>query len=232
MRWFVSLWLGLMPMAFAGRLTFTETSKTVDAKPSDTVVKASFPFTNKSGSQVSIRRIESSCSCLASGADGKKVDYAPGESGKIEADFDVGASTGVVEKQIAVWVEGDPADKPSAQLILKVKIPEVIVIEPKTAKWDVGGEAKSQTISFTVDWPEPVHLTKVTTSSTAFKHELKTVTDGKKYELVITPVDSKQPNLAVFHIDTDCKLEKYREVMAYAVVRRPLASEAKPATKP
>lgn len=232
MRRFIWIWLGLMPMAFAGGLTFTETSKVVDAKPSDTVVKASFAFTNKSDSKVTIRRIESSCSCLASGADGKKLDYAPGESGKIEADFDVGASTGSVEKQIAVWVDGDPESKPSGQLTLKVKIPEVIVIEPKTVKWDVGGEIKPQTITFTIDWPEPVHLTKVTTSSTAFKHELKTITAGKKYELVITPLDSKEPNLAVFHIDTDCKLEKYHEVMAYAVVRRPLASEAKPAAKP
>ncbi|MGC4015921.1 MAG: DUF1573 domain-containing protein [Luteolibacter sp.] len=229
MRRLVWLWLGGMPMAFAGGLTFTETSKTMEASPTDTVVNASFAFTNKGNAKVSIQKIESSCSCLASGADGKKLDYAPGESGTIQAAFDVGAATGTVEKQIAVWVDGDPEDKPSGTLTLTVKIPEVISIEPKTVKWDVGGGVESQSITFSVNWKEPVHLTKVTTSSTAFRHQLKTIEDGKKYELVITPLGSKEPNLAVFHIDTDCKLEKYHEVMAYAVVKRPTPGEAKPA---
>ncbi|BCU79114.1 hypothetical protein llg_38290 [Luteolibacter sp. LG18] len=221
-----------MPLAFAGGLSFNETSKVLQAEADAKTVNASFAFTNKGDKEVTIKRIESSCSCLASGPEGKKLSYAPGESGTIQAAFDVAAATGSVEKQIGIWLDGDPEDKPSVQLDLKVTIPEVITIEPKTLKWETGSEVKAQSIVFTVNWREPVRFTGVTTGSTAFTHELKTLVEGKKYELVIKPQATKEPALGVFHLATDCKLEKYQDVMAYAVVRRPLPGEAKAASKP
>jgi hypothetical protein len=219
-----------LPLALAGELTFAEKTKVVSVAADATSTKIAFEFTNKSNEEVVIKRYESTCSCLSVGPENAKVKYAPGESGKMLAEFDVGESTGEVEKQIAVWLEKDGENAPSIQLTVRLKIPEVILIEPKTVNWTIGDSATPKSIVFTIDWPEPIHLTSVSTPSTDFKHELKTLEDGKKYELVITPLQTAKSKMAVYRINTDAKLQKKHGVKtAYALVKRSVAKEGSPA---
>jgi hypothetical protein len=50
---------------------------------------------------------------------------------------------------------------------------------------------------------------------------LKTVEEGKKYDLVVTPGSIDAPGLAVIRIETDCGISKHRVQQAFAVVRKP-----------
>jgi hypothetical protein len=56
---------------------------------------------------------------------------------------------------------------------------------------------------------------------------LKTIDEGKLYELVVTPEDISTPGLAILRIETDCAVERHRIQQAFAVVRKPL-NTAKP----
>jgi hypothetical protein len=148
-----------------------------------------------------------------------KLRYAPGESGTIRAEFDMGNFSGEIDKTIAIWLDGDSKDKPSITLTARVHIPVIVNIEPKTVKWSINSKAKPQTIAITMKDTKPVRITKVSSSSENFRHELKTVTDGKSYELVVTPLDLSSPTLAIFCIETDCTLSKHKTQQAFAVIR-------------
>jgi hypothetical protein len=77
---------------------------------------------------------------------------------------------------------------------------------------------------------EPIHVTQVSSSSESFKHELKTIKEGKEYEIEITPGNISTPGLAVLRIETDCEITRHRIQQAFAVVRRPLPGDT--AAKP
>jgi hypothetical protein len=70
-----------------------------------------------------------------------------------------------------------------------------------------------------------IHVTGITSSSQAFRHELKTIEDGKKYDLVVTPLELDTPGMCVIRIDTDCPIPKHRTQQAFAVMRRPSPGE-------
>jgi hypothetical protein len=149
-----------------------------------------------------------------------KLSYAPGESGLIRADFEMGNFSGTVDKTVALWLDNDPSEKPSVTLTVRVHIPVLVSLEPKTLKWNVGGDASPQTIRITMNHKEPIRVKMVTCSSPAFRHELKTIDDGKIYDLVITPAEISNAGLAIFRIETDCAIERHRLQQAFAVIRK------------
>lgn len=66
-------------------LSFKETVVPVKVAPDQDSITASFPFTNTSGTPVTISKIHVSCDCTTAGAKDNKLTYAPGESGVISA---------------------------------------------------------------------------------------------------------------------------------------------------
>jgi hypothetical protein len=230
MNHILSIWLSLLALSQAAGLTFPEILKEIHAPADAKTVAADFSFSNKTGKPVTIREYNSTCSCMAVKISENKLQYAPGESGTIRAEFDMGNFSGDVDKVIALWMEGDPAEKPSVSLTVRVHIPVLIQLEPKTLKWDLGGHAEAQTIRIRMNHSKPIKVTATNCSSKAFSQEIKTVEEGEIYDLVVTPLAIDTPGLAVIRIETDCDLEKHRIQQAFAVVRKPTAAEA--AAKP
>lgn len=215
-----AIWLVLATFAQAA-LDFKETLKEVHAPADAKTVTADFEFTNRSDKPVTVAKVDPTCSCISVKIKDGKLRYAPGESGLIRAEFDMGNFSGVVDKVVAVWLDDDPADKPSVALTVRVNIPVLISVEPKTVKWDVGGKGEPQVIQIVMNHSSPVRVTAVNSSSKAFKHELKSIEDGKRYELAVTPVDINTQGLAVIRIETDCDIARHRLQQAFAVVRKP-----------
>lgn len=205
--------------AHSAPLKFAETLREVHAPADAKTVTTDFTFTNNSEKPVTITRYESACSCMKVEISDAKLRYAPGESGMIRAEFDMGNFSGEVDKTIAIWLDGDAKDKPSVTLTARVHIPVIVNIEPKTVKWPLKGEAKPQGIAITMNDTKPVRILKVSSSSQNFRHELKTLTEGKSYELIITPLSLSSPTLAIFRIETDSTLTKHKIQQAFAVVR-------------
>lgn len=226
MRFVLATWLSLMAALQAGKLEFKETFKEIHAPADVKSVAAEFEFTNKTDKEVAISKYESTCSCMAVGVKGGKLRYAPGESGLIRAEFDMGNFSGEIDKVINLYLDDAPLDKPSVNLTVRVHIPVLVNLEPKTIKWDIGGKGDPQTIKITMNHTKPIKMTKITCSSEAFRTELKTVAEGKSYDLVVTPLALDKPSLAILRMETDCEIAKHRTQQGFAVVRKPTPAEA------
>lgn len=212
-------WLAAALPAFAG-LKFDQPSQEVTAPADAQKVEAVFTFKNEGTEAVTIDHQDAACTCISSEIKDGKMVYQPGESGTVRGAFDVTNFAGTVDKQIMLFLKGDPPNKPSHVLTVKVKIPVLVEIEPKTLTWDLGGDASPKTASLTVNYSSPIHVKEISSSNPAFNCELKTIEDGKKYEVVITPKSTSEVGLAVFHIDTDCTIPRHRSQRVFGVVRK------------
>jgi hypothetical protein len=214
-------WLGLAGILSAGNLTFPEVTKEINPGVDATKVTADFKFTNQTDKPVTIAKYDAGCSCMSVQiADGKRV-YAPGESGVLRANFDMGNFSGSVDKNISVWLDGDAETAPSEHLTVRVNIPVLVELEPKTVKWEVNGATETKTIEIKMNGDKPIHISSVSPSSESFSHELKTLEDGKRYQLVITPKSTAAPGIAIFRIQTDCEIQRHALQQGFAVISRP-----------
>jgi hypothetical protein len=221
MKFAIALSWMLAALAHAGGLKFTDQLKEIHADPAAATVTADFPFTNSSSKPVSIANSDPGCSCLKVEVAGGKLKYAPGESGLVRATFDMGNSSGTIDKDIALWIDDDPTDKPSVKLTVSIHIPVLISVDPKTVKWEIGAKADPQTIHIQMAEGKPIRVLSVKSSSDIFSYEVKAIEEGKRYDVVVTPRAMDASGLSVFRIETDCQLPKHRLQQAFAVIRKP-----------
>jgi len=200
-------------------LVFPEMLKEAHLAPDAKSLEMDFGFKNEGDKAVKIHHYDAPCSCLSAKVKGGKLEYAPGEEGVIRGFFDMGNFSGVINKSIAIWMEGDPEGKPSIVLTARVHIPELVLIEPKTLKWTIGDEVAAKTMRITMDYDRPIKILGINGSSERFKHELKTIREGEEYELSITPDETKTPGIGVLRIETDCPVARHRIRQAFIVVR-------------
>lgn len=222
------IWLALAVFTQAGGLEFAETLKEIDAGADASIVTTEFHFTNKGDKPASITKSDPGCSCLKVEISGGKLKYAPGESGVVRTTFEMGNFSGTVDKMVALWIDDDAADKPSTRLTVRVHIPVLVGLEPKTVKWELGAKADPQIIRIQMAEGAPIHVTGVTSSSDSFACELKTVEEGKKYDLIVTPRTLDAPGMSVIRIETDCAVSRHRTQQAFAVMRKSSQTTAKP----
>lgn len=212
-------------VAQAVELEFPELRKVVDAPADGKSVIVDFPFTNKTTKPVTITKCDTKCACLTVQVSGGKFTYAPGESGVVRTTMDLGNLLGAQEKSIDMWLGNAPSDKPSLSLDLVVNIPVVISLGPKTVYWGIDSKPEPKTIHIVMDYKKPIHITNVTGPKDSFHYELKTVEMGKKYDIVVTPSDTKVPVLSVLRIETDCEISKHKTQQVFAQVRKLTAAE-------
>jgi len=221
MKFALGIWLAVAACAGAAGLEFSQPIMEVNVPVDAATVTESFEFKNLGDTSVTIAKADPTCSCLKVEISGGKLKYAPGESGIVRVTFEVGNFSGTVDKTVAIWLEGDPQNKPSKSVTVRVHIPVLIGVEPKTVKWEVGGQATPKTIQIRMAEGQMIHVTGAKASSELFSTEIKTLEAGKKYDLVVTPKDMTGPGLGVIRIETDCSVSKYRIQQAFAVVSKP-----------
>ena len=227
MKCAIGFWLAMAGLLSAGNLTFNEAIQELRPDPNESKVSADFKFTNKTDKSVTIKRFDGGCSCMSVQiSDGKRV-YAPGESGVIRANFDMGTFSGTVDKVVSLWMEGDSDDAPSEKVTLRVHIPVIVELEPKTLKWEVGQTPESQTIKISMKGDKPTRILNVNSASEAFGHQLKTIEEGRQYELVITPVSTDAAKLGVFRIETDSEIKRQAVQQVFSMVSRKAPAKKK-----
>jgi hypothetical protein len=211
----------LAAVAHAAGLEFADLLKEVHAAPDAAKVVAEFNFTNHSDKPARLANSDPGCSCLKVEVTDGKLNYAPGESGMLRATFEMGNFSGTIDKNIALWIDDDPADKPSVKLTVRVHIPVLVNLEPKTLKWVIGGKPEPQTIRIQMASEKPIRVINVKSSSSAFSYEVKTIEEGKTYDLIVTPVAMEVPGISVLRIETDCPFPKHRAQQAFALLQKP-----------
>lgn len=223
---FSSLLVSALP-ALAQRLDFEHSLREIRASADDRTVTATFDFTNSSERTVVIRDVDAGCTCLSVSFRGDKRSYAPGESGQLSADFEVGTFSGTVDRVMGLWLDDDPEANPSLRLTVRVHIPVLVDMEPKTLRWSLGGDPEPQVVTITMNGEDPIHVLNVTSTLDQFTPELKVIEEGRRYELTVTPTDVSKPGLAIIRLETDCAVARHRIQQAFAVVRPPLADEVR-----
>lgn len=226
MRRLVAIWILSAALAHAGKLTFEQERKPLEISPDATTVSADFAFKNETSQPVVIRKYKADCSCMAVEVKGAKLRYEPGESGVVRANFDVSAISGTVEKNAMLWLDQDGEEKPSVRLTVDLQVNELIKIEPRALKWELNTKVDSQVIRFEISEGQAIKLGSVKASNPLFKHELKTLEEGKRYELTVSPSSTAAAAYCQFTIETDSKFARYKTLQVFAVVRRPLPKES------
>lgn len=169
-------------------LSFKETVVPVKVAPDQDSITASFPFTNTSGTPVTISKIHVSCDCTTAGAKDNKLTYAPGESGVISAVMKTGNFSGTVDKDMTVHANGS-----AYKLVIRAQIPDIIRMEPRKLEWARGEAAVPKTIKITISKELPVNLTTVDLTGDAFDYEPVTVKKGREYKIIVTPKSTARP---------------------------------------
>lgn len=218
MLFFIALFL--VSRGYGGALQFASTTQRVDAASDTKFVESAFAFKNVSDQTVHIKNADAGCTCMGVGFEDKKLTYAPGEGGVLNARFKVGSYQGKVTKPIHIWMEGDAENRPSYVVNLEVFVPVMIDVNPKSVRWDLG-DKRTQTIVVTMDYKKPIHVKKVKTTNEAFGTELVTVEKGRKYEIRVTPKVVDTPGLTVIQIETDADVARQRVQQAFGVMRSP-----------
>ena len=210
-----------------GSLKFETTVIEADAPLGADKLAVDFHFTNEGEENTIITKIKRDCDCLTIQANGGttlpkgRKRYRPGEGGIIRAEFDLGNNKGLVEQRVALWLEGDPEDKPSIHLVARIEIPELINLSTKTLKWEVNSKPETKPIDIVLKGETPIHVTDISSTSKDFEIELKTVEEGRHYQLQVTPKSTEIPGIAVIQIDTDSKIKGQKSSQAFAMVHRP-----------
>ena len=198
-----------------GQLTWETTERTFNSKPEDKEVIAKYKFTNTGAETVKIQNVRTSCGCTTAALN--KSDYAPGESGEIEAKFTFSGRTGRQEKSIIVTTTARP-EQPT-MLRLHVYIQETVKIEPQFVLWQLGEEPAPKVIHIAVAQDAAAKIVSVTSDNPALKVKLTELKPGKVYEVQITPDSATKPAAATLMIRTDYPPDNPETRYAYARVK-------------
>jgi hypothetical protein len=216
----IILFLFAVVPAYA-ELKFENPTIEVEAGLDEKTVTRDFKFTNVGDKPVKITSADGGCSCLTVQVGGGKFTYAPGDTGILRTTFEVGSFQGSVDKPIHVWLEGDREDSPSGTVTLRVNIPVIIGLEPKTVKWEVGDPAEPKSIDITMNYKQPIHIKSVSTSNDSFSVKLITVEEGKHYKVEVTPSATASAGLSIVRIETDVDVDKQRVQQGFASISPP-----------
>ncbi len=198
-----------------GQLAWETTEQTFNSKPQDKEVVAKYKFTNTGQKAIQIQNVRTSCGCTTAAL--SKTNYAPGESGEIEAKFIFSGRTGRQEKAITVATSANP-EKPTI-LKLHVYIQETVNIEPAIVLWRVGEQPDPKAIHISIADDASAKVVSVTSDNPALKVKLTEVKPGKEYEAQITPDSVAQPAAATLMIRTDYPPDNPETKYAYARIK-------------
>ncbi len=201
-------------------LHFESDKVEVDAGPGDDTVEVMFTFRNDREQPVEVISVLSNCgACLV--AEATEGEIAPGASAEIRAVFRTGRFSGTANQHLnAVFRSGGETFR--RVLNVAVTIPEVVVIDPPTIRWDISGELNEQHFTVRMALDEPIHLLQASVSREEFSLRIEEVEEGRLYRVHVTPSgEFPHPLLGLVSFETDCRYEKFRNAMGFLSVEHP-----------
>ncbi len=200
--------------AFA-QLTWDKTEQTFNATPEDGAVVAKYKFTNTGSKPIKIQSVLTSCGCTTAAL--AKNEYAPGESGEIDAKFTFSGHTGSQYKRIMVSTSAAPGQPTT--LKLNVYIQERVSVAPQVVLWRVGEQPSPKAIQIAIGGDTAVKILSVTSDNPAIKVKVREVNPGKEYEAQVTPDSAAQRVSATLIIRTDYPPDNPQTRYAYARIK-------------
>jgi hypothetical protein len=157
--------------------------------------EAVFPFRNPSAQSVTITAVESSCGCTTARL--TKFAYGPGETGEIRAVFEFGDRSGPQQKVLTVHTNDSIV---ATHLVLRVDIPEAIVLERTVLEWNRAEATTAKTLFARTAGPE-VELTKLGFDPAQVEARLTPAPAGGGYLITLRPLSTAAAQRQSVRID-------------------------------
>lgn len=209
------------------KIVFDSELVEIDVKPGEDVVTAVFPFKVEEEDET-IVKVDVHCVCLGVRVEplnpdrSAKLDWKVGEEGEIKIRFDTSKFMGTVEKGAALVLAD--REKP-VDLTVRVKVPELIKVEPTTLKWARGGEGGEKVARITINHDKPIKIVQdVGRNKQAFPYELVTIREGWEYEVRMKPANTNESGMGMVLLTTDSEHPRFKRTAVYGVVRPELKS--------
>lgn len=217
-----------LPIAASAVMRLDTEYVDVKPKPEDEEATVTFAFKNEGDKPVRILNLESACSCLSATLD--RAVYEPGTTGTGNAKFKVSTFVGKQEKTITVTTD-DPK-QPEWVIPFVMFVPAIIDIEPKMVQWWIGDAATAKDITVKMTGPDPMKITKITSTRENVEFKLKEVKAGREYTVSVTPKKTDDVMIGALKLETDSKIPKYQRQLAFfGVNRKPAGKIIEPAPK-
>lgn len=149
------------------------------------MVKYDYVFTNTGNQLLEIREVRPSCGCTTAAVWDKKVD--PGKTGKIPIEFNSGGFGGLVTK--TVFIACNDPGQTNLTLQLKGHVWKPIELKPAFAMFTPGPDSltpETTIIRIVNNLDEAVTLSEPACTNNSFQAELKTVKEGREFELRVS----------------------------------------------
>jgi hypothetical protein len=147
-------------------------------------VKTEFVFTNIGEKTLEIIDVHAPCGCTVPGEWTKKVE--PGNTGVIPLQFNTGNYTGETIKTATVTCN-DP-ETSQVTLQLKTDIWRPVEVKPQIAMFQLTSDAPSNSVTVKIinNVSAPLVLSNAESKSPAFGAEIKTIKEGKEFDLIVS----------------------------------------------
>jgi len=205
------------------RIEFAEMVYEFGKVRSGEVVTHSFVFTNIGTATLEINDVRPGCGCTTAGTWDKKVE--PGKTGSIPLQFNSANFGGVVMKQATVTCN-DPS---RSNIVLQINgtVWKAIEVTPTMVVFNVPSEAQTndtKVVRIVSNLDQPLALSDLQCTNSSFNAELKTVKEGKEFELRITamPPFDLPSVVAPVTLKTSSTDMPVINVSAYAMVQQPV----------
>jgi len=149
------------------------------------VVKHEFVFTNTGNATLMITDVRPGCGCTTAGTWDRQVE--PGQIGRIPLQLNSTGFSGMVAKSATVTCNA--AGQSNLFLQLKANIWRPIDVTPASAYFNVSAEAatnETRVVRIINNQETPLTLSSPVCTNQAFRTELRTIREGKEFELHVT----------------------------------------------
>jgi hypothetical protein len=184
------------------------------------VVTNIFYFTNSGNAPLEISDVNSSCGCTAAANYSRHVE--PGQSGFIPVFFNTSGMGGGVAKSLKV--SSNDASQPELVLRIAARVWKPIDAFPGIAAFSFGPDFQTnetRVIRLVSNLEDPVKLSDPVCTNASFRAQLKTVQEGKEFELDVSVVPPLAPGSITtpIIIKTSSSKMPFVRVSAFAMVQ-------------
>jgi hypothetical protein len=202
------------------RIQFAQTAFDFGRVESGKVVTHDFVFTNTGAQTLVITDVRSACGCTAATNWARPVE--PGKTGSIPVLFNTGGMAGLVAKTL--WVSCSDPGRSNVLLQIAATVWKPIDVVPVIAAFMFGPDFQTnqtRSIRLVSNLDEPVTVSDLVCTNQAFRAELKTVREGKEFEVLVTVLPPLGPGSIAVPITLQTSSPKMPVVTftAYAMVQ-------------
>ena len=183
----------LFPAMIHAKLKFTQTSVLVKATNEDKTLHSKFDFINAGDEPVYVLSVASSCECTVPTLD--KREYAPGESGEILVNYNIGINEGNQSQTITVITSETTENSYmltfNAELPrgLRGAIPSVEPVAPRQLFWSQK-PYETKTVTVDLKTTQGSRFKVACDAGATFQIETETSAEKKEARIKITPVST------------------------------------------